>query len=541
MNILEYLHTYDCKIGLYTSSESMTTHYVKQIKSNQSIIRDYWNTNNEDIELDYLINFLFLQFTVSIIQEDNTESVTYENDFEYLNLLMRKYSIKDLVNFINSNYTKVFSKLSKYYTYGVKYQAITFIGNYKNQIKSDVITHIIDNHPDILLSNKAALKKIKKHHSNVYQDVFLKPKSLLTLIPYKLDEILEFLIDLNHSDKEFVKLAAEKLEWYVDLILNSIQGETIFSLQIEATRIGEFLHAIKYQNYREYSKKLVSIKSMSDDYIMNNGYHYTERVSSKKYDLAMQELDILNLPEHLKYLALTHGNHPDGRISVSLLEEKSSIYKMNLFDFSSTHKKTNSYFTVGRQNYIIKNLNMLSINLTYWINEDRLDKYMYYLGSSIKEVYDIVGSDLKESEHQADISDIKQQLQFSIRNNNTETKHTNSISDSCAYLEKVLRTIYIEIQPDAHFREDKITLGELLNTEDNPLKNLIGHHHMMWLRYILITDNGVGLNIRNKLAHRRDICSLDLSFLGVLQIQLLLVSSINSILINLDQNKSPSE
>ena len=78
----------------------------------------------------------------------------------------------------------------------------------------------------------------------------------------------------------------------------------------------------------------------------------------------------------------------------------------------------------------------------------------------------------------------------------------------CAFVEKLLRTIYIALkQNEIYIPVNKTTLGYLLSDGVEPFTEIFGEYPLKHLRFLFCTDkdNDVGYNYRNKLAHWNNI------------------------------------
>jgi hypothetical protein len=74
-----------------------------------------------------------------------------------------------------------------------------------------------------------------------------------------------------------------------------------------------------------------------------------------------------------------------------------------------------------------------------------------------------------------------------------------------------------------------------VNDNLNPLMlRLLGEHQLRWTRYYLLKDDDiVGLEYRNRIAHLRDINPNDFSINDYLSIVWIILSTINTVFVNL--------
>jgi len=119
-------------------------------------------------------------------------------------------------------------------------------------------------------------------------------------------------------------------------------------------------------------------------------------------------------------------------------------------------------------------------------------------------------------------------------------KYTRPIYGLCMYLcgmiEKLLRTVYINLQRETiYIPSQMITLGTLLDYDSNKtLVDVLGFDQMRCLRYYLLVDKGdnrVGRNIRNDLAHLSESMKISLNRNTPIQLLLFLNSVINSLVL----------
>lgn len=101
----------------------------------------------------------------------------------------------------------------------------------------------------------------------------------------------------------------------------------------------------------------------------------------------------------------------------------------------------------------------------------------------------------------------------------------------CALIEKLLRNLYKNQNPDLYIKTDWCSLGQLLNPKDKTMLKFFNTDEIKVFRYYLVDGyNGkVGYNHRNNYAHYKNIKTKDMQFGISLKIMHILLTIINDI------------
>lgn len=187
--------------------------------------------------------------------------------------------------------------------------------------------------------------------------------------------------------------------------------------------------------------------------------------------------------------------------------------KSSTMDFVSTNVPTDEYFTLSRQ-HGLSLLSSIQGALLIGIMNDAgmLKDFLSLLSSAVSYISEKIDGD---DEHLLqDILYLSEQIE-AIADNLTKPNAIRILCYGASLLaisiaEKLLRLLYTELVKDEiYVPTNKATLGELLNENNQQIVDIFGDVHIKCLTYFLIqtSDNKIGYNLRNSLAHWNNISS----------------------------------
>lgn len=534
MNIIEQFQSKNILFTLnyYGIKDMATSYYLKNIFDNKEIILQYYKEKfNKNLEtLDDFIDYIFL---IILLEYKECLNSLNDNFKEELNNLINEFNIineninpKNLISFLKTKYEDVFyNKKNKFLTHDIKVWYIRLSLNYSNILDSNILTKLIVDEPILSFDNYPNIKK--KLSNNLKKKLFLEKKNLEQILNFRSDEFFKFILPTlekefkNEVLNELYKIYCKKIDIFFDKKIESDGWKLVQDLNL--------LYPLYFNTQHKFTKDLLNKKNelnlLLDNLLSKNGMSKPINFSSKKY---LEKLNILkqqNTSLIIQYLTITHTNN------ISRLEIYSNSYKESLIDFISTNISTNEFFSTGKILDIDIFIIQESINLTVWLyNQDNLKDLLINISEIIKEIYTYLALNITESEISNDLNALKNCLENTIKSNNNYNYFTGCFF-IIAFLEKILRNIYIKVDKDGFFNSNSATYGVILKSDI--MNKLIGNETINWLKYYLIEDNQVGKNYRNKIAHFTKIKIEDIDEIDTLKIFYLFIVTLNSIFLNI--------
>lgn len=381
------------------------------------------------------------------------------------------------------------------------------------------IKHLIDSDKlKKFLINEENFRKITKYRFENYCNLILKfgtSKKYNDLTNNLCDKLFDYCYELSKSE---------------DLI--------IYDVHSKINTIFEVLYKNKYSKIDEVKELKKKYDKKVDLYLQENGKEYVNTYTSKKYYEIIKELESIGINDFEKYLTFTHTIEKDKKNWISQIEVFSRDYESSLIDFVGSARKTNDYFTLGRMNQTTNFILSKAINIQYWFDsEEKINTFRKNLKFSINEILTKLNIERKASALNTDIDsliDIVKDL-----NNFQKKTYFPFVTKFylIAFLEKMLRIIYLEIESILFFDEGSQTLKVFLGDKNNvneKIEKLIGNHLIKWLRFYFSYDEyGIGKDYRNKIAHFYEIELKDINIAEIFVLFYLIISAINSIYINI--------
>jgi hypothetical protein len=536
----------------YDISDMSTSYTMKNIIESFNAIKGYYEKENLEkvSNLDSYIDFLFLKFITLYSEDLNFILDPYRQQFkeviEYAKVKINQIEISSVINFIKIHYKDIFEYDQKYISNGIRVLSLNLIINFYNGVKdSEVFEYLIKGNPIFVFDNFESLYKIfKKDDNKLIKELFLEEKSFKELCIYRFEEIC-ILVERFYlgNFKDIAIEIGERIFKYTEHQYNS-REKHIYSLQNMIQRAKKSLYILRSENYKTLEIFHRKIEKEVEEYLMENGQELKYEISTDAYYKLMEDLDKKGFDYFTKYMTITHWQNSES-LWYSRLEKEAKSYQASMIDFVGNSFNTNDYFTYGKVNVIDLLINSNSMALFYWFkDEDKANEFIISFKLVIDCIFDILEYDTKFDNLDSDIVAIGTILY----DKNVEKSNIFYQIQSMyiiSFLEKILRLIYICIEKDAFFDKAKITLGVTLGTSekyDRKLDNIIGEHHHRWTRYyFLYEDKDVGHDLRNRLAHLRDISVDEITLPVFIKIVWITISTINSIFVNLINNREEEE
>jgi len=547
LNIIKKLESkFDIKFNLvkYDVSDLSTGHTIKNIIENSKEIISYYNNDfsYQINSVDEYIDFLFLKYLT--LHEDCSNYIfeEYKDNFEKTISFAKKkldsFNNRKIIKFLQNNYRLIFSyDQSSFLKEGIDSLTLNYFLKFnKGLINSGIVDYLIENRALFLFDNLEKIENIlKSYDEEALKKLILKKENFSKIAEYRYRELCDYAIFCyKNDDIKLSKLIADKIYSYCMKKFDNLNDDEIYYLQSIMSEGLRVLKLTKSDYAAEFSNKLKKLSSKSNKYLNKNGKKIEFEISNEPYIEVIDKLE----KKFNKYMFLSHEISEDTKLWEAYIEKINNNYKPTLMDFATTITKTNDYFTAGKLRMIDQSLFQCTTFSYYWTNDnDRIEE----LFNLIKEVVEIIYSqfeiEYEDKEIEKDIEAIKQAIISLKSENGNDYYRPGSVFYIISVLEKVLRKIYCKLNKNGYFLKTSVTLSTLIgNKNSNPnekMLSLIGKHQIKWLRFYLLNDErNVGKNLRNRIAHFRDIRIGDISEPQVMKILWLFISTINSIMVN---------
>ncbi|SEP93281.1 hypothetical protein SAMN05216232_1362 [Virgibacillus subterraneus] len=536
----------------YELSDLSTSNTIRDLIDNFFVIERYYKTTNFDTlsNLTDYIDFIFLKYITRYSDDSDYLHEPYKTQLKeliaYTEKKINKVENSSLIQFINDYYIDIFEYDQKYHKYGLRKMTLDLIIKFYNGVKySGVLEYLIQEHPIFIYDNfNKLLKVFKKENGNLLKLLLLDEKNFNKLCEYRFENICDTAEWLNNVNKEIALELGKKILSYIDNQYFK-KEQSIYYLQKLLHRAIKTLYLLRIEGAKSVENYIRLIDKEVEEYLTEHGQQFQYEISTEVYDKFMSELDKKGVGEFSKYMAITHWIDTNN-LWYSRLEKRAKEYKSSLIDYVGSSFETNSYFTVGKLNTIDILINSNSMALFYWFRDDkRIEEFKKSVNTVLECIFAELNYDTKYDSLEDDVNALITILSDINKNINEDVfYHIKSIF-VISFLEKILRMIYLCIDEDAFFDKSKITLGTTIGNSKNStsvLCDLIGEHHHRWTRYYFLTeDQGIGFDLRNRLAHLRDIRMGEINLPIFIKIVWLTISTLNSIFVNLVNNKDKYE
>lgn len=357
-------------------------------------------------------------------------------------------------------------------------------------------------------------KYMKQFQNNVeFSSIFLESSLRDNFYLYNSDVLIKILTKM--SDSSQVEIVNKTKEYDKKLT-------EVYSKSVNEDLKGTIDDQIFYLYHPFFEKwKLYLMDKKSEQVHVLEKY---ESTVSNKFDIVIQKygieiIDSIDVSENMEMIRneieisgsiiiyeFTHDLESKRNYSIYKSLSKVEESKTDIaFDLS---RQGNVFFKRQREQYLKKIQFLISHIFSYFVNEkvkllsESLTNYAIYFDENyaIDEKY-IISTDMSVL--------IKMIYEVSEKSVNTDSNEAEYIPlfygptmFICGLIEKILRNYYLFCRKDIDYTETKnISLNSLLDEKKDEIVELLGKEQIHVLRYYLILDDGLGVNIRNRLAH----------------------------------------
>ncbi|NOR45468.1 MAG: hypothetical protein GQ534_07765 [Candidatus Delongbacteria bacterium] len=536
----------------YDISDMSTGHAINMIFNNWNDIHNYYEKtfNHKICSIDDYIDFLFLKYL--ILYQDCIDNMIEPHKSKlsdilvYLNTQIENVKKSDIINFLMEKFIDVFKYENKYIRRGIHKLTLDIFVCFKKGFKSSgLLEYLLKEEALFVFDNLNVLNDVIKKSNKVnYSNLFFDGDNFKLITDYRFNNLCETTINLyknNNYDlaedlgNGIYKFCSEKFE-------NHEENDLIFLNDILEKGVN-VLESIKSEHTPCLLNSLNIVSKELKSYLMKYGEKLEVKYSTKEYSIWMEKLDKLQVPLYVRYMTVSHIHSLDSKTLKSKLEQIIHDYKPTIIDHIVKDSNTNDYFTKGKLLVVEDNILFFLMPLFYWIDgREKSEQFFNTLLGIIEGIYTELDYNWNEDELKMDITQLK--IAFHDTKNNVNSSYYYYM---CSFyiislLEKFLRIIYCHLDKQGFFLKSTITLSTILgdkNKINKEMSSLIGADQLRWVRYYLLHDGDrVGHNLRNKIAHYRDIRFSDITEVELMRIMWLFISTVNSIYANILNKKN---
>lgn len=492
--------------------------YIKYYENKTCTIK------NIDNYIDYLFLWKQSQFleASSMIKEEKKDE--YTQAYKKINELFKNYKISDIINYINSDFQVICDD------YAVAYMTFKFIENKNKGIHKQVYIEIAEKQPIVWFNNLLQNIKFLKLNLDIVE-ILLQEENIKKLLMGMCDLLFHVIIELNKHNEfhSICKRVENYIEAYIDKFEENSEEINVFEMHDLYTTYCEFLKNIKSNAYNKNFIKLNNYKTLLNEELIKNGQHFVCGINGIEIEKLFGHSD----PE-FEILQLTHDLNRTSFFE-KIMDDEIGIGLLNVFGSNIPH---NDFFTISKQNILNKcTITYIAIMAQYLNIENRRIDFFSLLKSNLKKVCTELNINIETKNFNMDLSIIEKaycELLNSIKSNDdimSKLLSYSIMSYGCSFIEKLLREIYITLDSkDSYIDLNGLTLGDLLNTKNEIILDILGYKQIRCLRYFLHKDeNEVGENLRNRIAHMKYISTNDFNWDLSLKVIWLTLSIMNSL------------
>lgn len=529
----------------HDKSEFIVSEIINQILDNYNDFEKLINVELTSIENtdDYITYLVFKQ--ILVVEDSNFNSLNGDDVKKLTDLCFKtknnnKVEPKILIEYIQNNFVEIFNLPIDY----IENITIDIIAKYPTGFHDKIQNYLFQNYTYFIIHQfdqfEKWFKKNPKYIKEIINVEFLE-KNYWTYLSEVLD-ILKHLkcrrsSDINKITDGIIKEIFDRL-LIISKESNSKNSETrdVLILEKVFTIFQEFLIETKSPFANTFKSSVDRINNFVNNHIEENGKSFT-------YEIPYQSnLEKFKLPDS-DIVELTHKVEEQSQRKI--LISRFSLLKPDhkeLFDLFSSNEKTDDYFTRSYQRQINITLQILSVPINEIINDlESLKKFQKMVFFRIKYICKVLNS--KE-----DLKEVGVLLLNSISCLNTyRGEHLLLLRTQCyntnilifVMIEKLLRSLYLDLVKDKKYVPNSITLGALLGDSNEELKKSLGESYIRNLSFFLSrTGDGreIGHDYRNRFVHYNDIVDDMLSIRFTSKILYLLLDLVNTLFIYCAEN-----
>ena len=499
------------------------------IKNTEKIIEHFNNSNCEINDIDQYIDYLFVLKVMKMNELmdyiKNDESKTkFKILYECLSEVYKKYNNKEIIQYIDKNIEDILSKND--YILGLDDSTIELIIRFQKSISDETIKLIILQKPYLILDHYEGLSK-KIESSKDLMNTLCSENIIDTLIQYRSKDLLNNLEKIY--EKEKTKSYAEKIIKIIvnkkKSIIEEINSENALFYSNDLQEIYEFLNKIKHPDAQIFEKRYSELDELIDEYLKKHGQSIEHTISLEK----LSEFFDSPVSINSKVLSTTHYYDKEKKIVDSNLNVKLETNSpiVDLF----TNVQCNDYFKASVQNMLNTKINLGS-HIVYIISNKSINEE--YFNFVAKEMYTICNEmNLEIDEIMPEFKEILSGILSINQDKSIKILEKYGLfMFICSFTEKFLRCTMSKIDANERYIDPhKVTLSNLLINKT--IIEFLGEWQTKHISFMFLSENGIGNDWRNRLAHWDGISFEDLNINRINGVFYCLLSIINSYFLKL--------
>ncbi len=527
-------------IEKFELNDLSTYHTIRFLIENSNDITKYFAEKNLvalDNENNYY-DFLFLEFIMKF--EEDIEFIPkefglpLEDIVEWAKMQKSQITNEQIIKCIQSNFISIFELANLHHDMGLMDETLKYLIQFYSGVKEcGVFEYLIKGHTDYVFDHFEEIYDILKKDNQILLRMLLID-NIQNIAQMKFKQICELIRGIYH--RGFHEIASESGRvMFKNIQKRYDRGEDVYMLQGDLKSAYDMLYQIKAEEARLMIPWIRDVDEKVSKRIMTTGQEFKYEIPTAPYMECMDKNK--NVFSLYRYLTVTHDIKNDEKLWKSKVDTINQTLEQFIVDLIASSRGTNSYFSISRLNTFDIDASKYSVCLTYWFSTLELEsEFRASLKLAVNSIFEIVGYNIDFEGLEDDMDCFVDIVSEAIKEHKDGISVFNKTMYSMAFLEKILRLIYAAVDRNIFF-EKNVTLGAILGTNENPnliMLKILGEHHLRWTRYYLLKDDAdVGLEYRNRMAHLRDINPKTFSLYEYLKVTWIVLSTINTILVNL--------
>lgn len=510
---------------------------VDELINNYDKIKEYFDSKFGEIKsYDDFIDYLYLRkysFFAEVKQYLKDEvKPKFEIAYNFICEKLKQYTNKELLNYLKENAIEIINSKRN----SIISVIFDLIFHFHSPCK-DIILHIAKTKHYLILTHFNDVKNVLIKYNEVCLEI-LKPEHFEQSKKFMLNKYFNMIKYFNRK-KEYekeVQVIINSIVEYENEILKTIDSDNTLQYESIYKDIVLFLKEIKHKSYVLFEKSLPEIETKLSQYLEKHGQSFSFEIPIKDI---MKPFENEKNSLQTKLLLLTHS-HTNGKLQSYFTNVGESNEKSLTDELFSTSTPHDDYFTIMKQQILNYSDYAYLTCLHYFVSSARIDEFISMLAALTLEVCKHYNIDFEELEFEDDFNillNMFHQLFVVSKNNNDYLEKGLNYSISMFFIgviEKFLRNLFVSQNTDEYIKGDFTTLGDLLNTKNKTITDLLGIHNVKIMSYYLLqNENNIGQNYRNNFAHYKNIKTKDMNFGKVLKITQIFLCIINELLVKI--------
>ena len=539
----EQLHDRNIHIATryYGTNDLATGWEIRGIVDNKDLFSDLYSqyplTTLDTLD-DYILFLFSRKFStmadvLPLLLQDNHKRIISKLIDDAL-VALENVSNGSVIRFINDHVDIIFEADNS--NPDIRYSTLEIIASYANGISEQVYRYLCDKYGYLLIDRFDSFEKVFEKYPQLFSGMF-PTGSLYEIEGFRFETILDIFAHImgkgSSNLKETVERILPTLCSDAKKLADEKEYRAVMSNERTIAKLYSFLKTIKYPEANEFYALHKKISKQLEDGLEENGQLFS-------YEIPVSEI-IESYKRKKKWeirlLSITHDGERKGEsFFLKSRLSKDEKVKSSLIDLVSTNIPTDDFYTLSRQQ-MLSIVSSVGEGTLWGITRDEklFSDYLSMLLSAISFISKTLKCDDEKLRDDAIVLGNMLNLVVSNYDKGEDILIPFCYSACmflCAFSEKLLRVTYIAmIGGKKYISIDKITLGQLLNKENNELVSIFGEIHINNLAFFLsqVGEKRIGYDYRNSLAHWKGIEPRDVSPKLVLRLLYLFTDILNTV------------